>query len=76
MSEFGTYLKPFAADSLWNSFPLNPSFGSYQIPKVSTGWFPSIKEGAYSLQCFLAEPTDPPMQVFGTDGVTVQKRSA
>jgi len=72
MSEFGTYLKPFAADSLWNSVPLNPAFGSYQIPKVSTGWFPSIKEGAYSLQCFLAKPTDGPMQVFGTDGKVIQ----
>jgi len=46
MSEFGTYLKPFAADSLWNSVPLNPAFGSYQIPKVSTGWFPSNSGGS------------------------------
>jgi len=60
---FGTYLRPYAADSLWNSRPLNPVFGTFVIPKSS--YFPTVASGAYSTGVFLATATDSPMTVVG-----------
>ena len=60
---FGTYLRPYAADSLWNSRPLNPVFGTFEIPKSS--YFPTVASGAYSTGVFLASATDAPMTVVG-----------
>ena len=60
---FGTYLRPYAADSLWNSRPLNPVFGTWVIPKSS--YFPTVASGAYSTGVFLAAATDSPMTVVG-----------
>jgi len=60
---FGTYLRPYAADSLWNSRPLNPVFGTWVIPKSS--YFPTVASGAYSTGVFLASATDAPMTVVG-----------
>jgi len=60
---FGTYLRPYAADSLWNSRPLNPVFGTFVIPKSS--YFPTVASGAYSTGVFLAAATDSPMTVVG-----------
>ena len=60
---FGTYLRPYAADSLWNSRPLNPVFGTFQIPKSS--YFPTVASGAYSTGVFLASATDAPMTIVG-----------
>jgi len=69
---YGTYLHPYAANSLWNSRPVNPVFDTFVIPKST--YFPSIGSGAYSTGVFLASATDAPMTVVGptsTDTVTV-----
>lgn len=71
-SGFGTYLHPYAVDSLWNARPVNPVFGTFEIPKSS--YFPAIASGGYSTGVFLASPTDKPMTVVGrrsTDSATV-----
>jgi hypothetical protein len=60
---FGTYLRPYAADSLWNSRPLNPVFGTFVIPKSS--YFPTVASGGYSTGVFLASATDAPMTIVG-----------
>jgi len=71
---WGTFKRPFAADSLWNSYPENPALGSYALPPTGTNYFPSIGPGAFSSQMFLAAPSDPPKTVFGPNGgnITVQ----
>lgn len=72
---FGTYYRPYAADSLWNSRPVQPVFGTFEIPKNS--YFPSVASGAYSTGVFLAgqnDTTAKPMTVYGlgtTAAVTV-----
>lgn len=60
-ADFGSYKKLFAANSLWNSKPINPTFGSYEIPKDL--YFPSIHEGDLSTGCFLATANDTPMTI-------------
>lgn len=66
---WGTFDKPFAADSLWNSYPVNPVLGDYQIPPTKQPNFaPVIAGGAYSTAAFLASETDPPMSVLGNAG--------
>jgi hypothetical protein len=65
-STFGTYYKPFAATSLWNSRPVTPLFGTFVIPKSS--YFPAIANGAYSTGAFLAQQTDAPMVVYPRAG--------
>lgn len=57
------YLRPYAVNSLWNSRPVNPVFGTFEIPKSS--YFPTIASGAYSTGVFLAAATDQPMTVIG-----------
>lgn len=63
INKFGRYEQPFAADSLWNSRPVEPSFASDEIPKSL--YFPAVQEGAFSTGFFLAKPTDPPMVIKG-----------
>lgn len=65
---FETYQKPFAASSLWNSRPLNPVLGTYEIPKSS--YYPSVQGGAWSTGIFLAKTTDGPMTVTGLNGAS------
>ncbi|HAT30440.1 MAG TPA: Atrophin-1 multi-domain protein [Janthinobacterium sp.] len=65
-SDYGTYLKMFAADSLWNSRPINPKLGTYQIP--ATTYNPAISSGAYSSAIFEAKPGDSPMVVHKKSG--------
>lgn len=62
-TDYGSYQHPYAANSLWNSRPVNPVFGTFIIPKSS--YFPSIAPGAYSTGVFLASPADKPMTVVG-----------
>jgi hypothetical protein len=62
-SSWGTFLKPFAPDSLWNSRPVAPVLGDFVIPK--SNYYPRIGEGKYSLGVFLAKPTDDPVTVNG-----------
>jgi hypothetical protein len=61
---YGSYQRPYAVNSLWNSRPLNPVFGTFVIPKSS--YFPTVSSGAYSTGVFLAAATDQPMTVVGT----------
>jgi hypothetical protein len=63
---YGTYLRPFAADSLWNSRPVNPVLGSFRIPKST--YFPAVASGAYSTGVFLAKPDDAPVTIVGPPG--------
>jgi hypothetical protein len=65
-SSWGTYLKPFAADSLWNSRPIAPELGSFQIPKSS--YFPTVASGAYSAGVFLSKESDGPMVIRARQG--------
>src|SRR6266702_837288 len=64
--QFESFLNPFTANSLWNSYPLTPMLGTYQIPPPRSGWFPAIGEG-YSAGTFLASATDPSMPVVAYD---------
>ena len=59
---FGTFEKPFAADSLWNSYPVEPVLSDYQIPPAS-GYTPAVQTGNYSTGFFLAKYTDGPVTV-------------
>lgn len=63
---FGTFLKPFSANSMWNARPVEPSFSTYVIPKSS--YFPMIGTGAYSTGVFLAATTDPAVVVHAAVG--------
>lgn len=65
-SGFGTFDRPFAASSPWNSRPINPVFGTFVIPTSS--YYPSISNGAYSTGMFLAKASDGPMTVVGLNG--------
>lgn len=72
MTQFGTYRNLYAADSLWNSYPVNPKLDSWEIPVT---WQPgsakkiinrpSFAAGAYSTGVFEALPTDPPRTIYG-----------
>jgi len=64
--EWGSYLKPFAADSLWNSRPVNPTFSNDVIP--TSTYSPLITNGDYSTGLFLASPNDPAVTVTGPTG--------
>lgn len=62
---FGTYLTPFAANSPWNSKPLNPVLGTSVVVMPSVeGWLPQIAQGEFSTGVFQAAKEDPPMTVY------------
>jgi hypothetical protein len=67
---WGTYYKPFAVDSPWNSRPVKPVLGTYPIkkPLYNPSWIPSIANGAYSLTVYMAKAGDPAMTVYGKAG--------
>jgi hypothetical protein len=65
---FESYQKPFAATSLWNSRPINPVLGTYQIPTSS--YYPAVQGGTWSTGLFLAKATDTPMTVYGLNGTS------
>lgn len=62
-AQFGSVERPFAADSPWNSKPVNPRFGDIGVPL--SDYVPSIAEGTWSTGVFEARPTDPPVTVRG-----------
>lgn len=68
---WGTYYKPFAVDSPWNSRPIKPVFGTYPVnkPLHNPTWVPVVGGGALSLEVFKAQATDGPMIVYGKPGV-------
>jgi len=61
---YGSFLRPYAADSLWNARPVGPVFGTFVIPK--SRYSPTVASGAYSTGVFLAAATDPPVTVIGS----------
>ncbi|MYN42046.1 Atrophin-1 multi-domain protein [Duganella sp. FT109W] len=63
---FGTFNRLFAADSLWNSRPINPVLGTFVIPKSS--YYPVVAAGATSSGLFQAKTTDGPVTVSGITG--------
>lgn len=65
-TRFGNFLRPFAANSLWNARPVNPKFGTFAIP--TSDYYPVVGSGAYSAGVFEGLPTDPPMQISGPAG--------
>lgn len=64
-SDYSNYYKPFNAQSLWNSRPINPVLGDFVIPKST--YSPIIHEGAYSTGVFLAGPNDSSVTVFAPE---------
>lgn len=64
---FGNYYRPFTATSPWNSRPVNPALGTYQVrkPLLNPTWIPSIAEGSYSTGVFMASEDDPSVTVYG-----------
>lgn len=64
--EWGTYLKPFAANSLWNSRPVAPVLGDFVIPR--SNYYPKVGEGIWSLGVFLGTTSDGPVTVTGLPG--------
>jgi len=68
-ASFGTYLKPFAADSPWNSRPLSPVLGTATIP--ADVFYPAVSGGAYSAMFALASSSDSAQTVYGIDGATI-----
>lgn len=59
--EFGTYQRPFAASSLWNSKPVSPTFSNYVIP--DSLYNPTAYTPAFSATCFYADANDSPMTI-------------
>jgi hypothetical protein len=51
--DYGTYERPFALDSFWNSRPVSPVFSNYVIP--NSLYNPTAYTPAYSASCFLAD---------------------
>lgn len=64
--QFGTFARPFHAQSLWNSRPVNPVLGTFEIPKSS--YYPAIGPGSLSSAAFEAKTGDKPMVVYGRAG--------
>jgi len=62
----GTYQRPYAARSPWNSRPYSPTFGTFVIPPSL--YYPAVAEGAYSTGVFKAASTDLPVTIVGTLG--------
>jgi hypothetical protein len=60
---WGSYRKPFAASSPWNSRPLQPVFGDFVIPKST--YAPGVAGGEWSTGVFLANAGDQPVTVGG-----------
>jgi hypothetical protein len=60
---FGTFARPFAADSLWNSRPIDAVLGDYKLPK--TRYHPFVGPGPYSTGIFRAQISDGPITIHG-----------
>lgn len=60
---FGTFTKPFAADSPWNIRPIGPVLGTYSPPQEPTN-YGAVGGGIFSSRAFLATADDPQMVVY------------
>lgn len=63
---WGTYLKPFSAQSPWNARPVIPVLGDFEIPRST--YFPAVAQGKYSTGVFLASESDRSMEVMPLPG--------
>lgn len=63
---FGTPTRPFSAQSPWNSRPVSPVLGDFEIPRSS--YYPTLAEGKWSTGVFIASAADKPMTVLGPLG--------
>ena len=63
---WGQYAIPFAVDSLWNSKPVAPVFGTFVIPE--SDYFPAVAEGQWSTGVFLSSASDRAVTVTGLPG--------
>lgn len=63
---WGSYHKPFAADSLWNSRPVRPVLGNEAIPGAE--YSPALTSGSWSTGVFLSTASDRPVTVKGLPG--------
>ncbi|RYH00056.1 MAG: Atrophin-1 multi-domain protein [Alphaproteobacteria bacterium] len=61
---YGSFDRPFAAGSPWNSRPVAPVLGSTVVPKSL--YFPAVASGTYASVAFEAKATDGPMVVTST----------
>nr|WP_315401240.1 Atrophin-1 multi-domain protein [uncultured Duganella sp.] len=66
-SGWGTFYRPFAASSPWNSRPVRPALGTNEVkkPLLNPTWIPGIAEGAYSTGVFMAGAGDGAVTVYG-----------
>lgn len=72
---FNNCLRPYAADSPWNTRPVNPVLGAAQIPDSINGWRPVISDGVgYSTGAFCATESDPAVVVHGPGDDLVQDK--
>jgi len=71
-SGWGTFKRPFAADSPWNSRPVYPVLGTAIVkkPLYNPTWIPSVSAGALSLTVFMAKAGDPPITIYGKTGTS------
>lgn len=64
VGQWGTFSQPFAANSPWNSRPINPQFDDFIIPESQ--YVPSISAGSWSTGVFLSKPSDSSTTVSGS----------
>ncbi|MEZ5728156.1 MAG: Atrophin-1 multi-domain protein [Burkholderiaceae bacterium] len=62
---FGSFERPFAADSPWNRRPVAPRLGDYRLPR--TRYFPFVGIGRYSTGVFRCRVDDGPMRIEGQE---------
>ncbi len=60
-ADFGTYQKPFAADSFWNSRPVSPTFSGFVIP--TSLYNPTAYSPAFSATCYYTDANDAPVDI-------------
>ncbi len=63
---WGSYARPFSAQSPWNARPIDPVLDSFQIPPSS--YVPAVASGAYSTGTFRATAADAPAQILPLPG--------
>lgn len=61
-SAYGNFLRPFAANSLWNAKPVNPVFTDVKVP--INQFYPLIEPGKFSTGVFEALSTDKPLTIY------------
>lgn len=71
-TSFGTFYRPFAADSPWNKRPINPVLraGEIKKPLYNPTWIPVVDDGTLSLRVFIAKAGDPSVTIHGKPGTS------